>query len=118
MHTGPRKYRDQTEDADGNKLTWPGTLHGFPVRGPAPHLKQGERDNLPVTVDFKSRLFRLYDDTDHKEFDDIMDRVANGLYRVTNRVNRWSDDHCGMIVWLEWLQFYGDTSLLAEKINA
>ena len=112
------KFAGQETDDHGNKLTWPGTMHGFPVRGPARDLKPAEYENLPVHLDFRSRLFKLFIDEDKKAFDAVMERAANGWFKITNRVDRWSDEHCGMITWLEWLEVYGDTNNAGGSNNA
>lgn len=90
-------------------LTWPGTEDGFPYRGSVSDLKQDEFEQIPLGLDYHSQAFRLWEPTEKAAFDDVMDRIVNGWYKQHRRVDRWSDDPCGMIVWLEWVQIYGET---------
>jgi len=92
---------------NGN-LSWPGTAAGFPFRGTVPDLRQTEFEQIEHVLDFHSRLFLLWDPVDKAVFDDVMDRISNGWFLERKRVDRWSDTHCGLIVWLEWVQIYGE----------
>jgi hypothetical protein len=94
---------------DGN-LVWPGTADGFPFRGQAPDFRQDEYQDIPLALDYHSQAFKLYEPEEKAKFDDIMDRIVNGWYMQHKRVDRWSDEHCGMIVWLEWVQIYGEAA--------
>ena len=104
-------FSDQggAQSAHGGQLTWPGTADGFPVRGAVPDLMQDEYDNIPLALDYKSGLFKLFDPAEKQAFDNIMDRIVNGWFMQHRRIDRWSDQHCGMVVWLEWVQIYGET---------
>lgn len=103
-------FADRGGADHGGDLSWPGTADGFPVRGPVPNLKQEEYQDIPLALDFKSERFCLWVPEEKARFEIIMDRVINGWYMQHKRVDRWSDDHCGMVVWLEWAQIYGETA--------
>ncbi len=105
-----RKFFDDRGGPDhGGDLTWPGTADGFPFRGPVPDLRQDEFQEIPLALDFKAQVFFLWDADSKAEFESVMDRIVNGWYMQHKRVDRWSDQHCGLIVWLEWVQVYGET---------
>lgn len=95
--------------AHGEALTWPGTPDGFPFRGPVPDMKQDEYEQIPLALDYHSQTFRLWEPEEKAGFDQVMDRVVNGWYMQHRRIDRWSDQHCGLVVWLEWVQIYGET---------
>ena len=106
------KYADETAvENHGGTLHWPGTPEGFPVRstgGSMALLRADEaQERIVHVIDFHSRLFRLFDPGDKALFDKVMDRIVNGWYIQLRRVDRWSDDPGGLIVWLEWGQVYG-----------
>jgi hypothetical protein len=92
----------------GGKIHWPGTADGFPFRGPAPDLKQQEFADVPLALDYHSREFRLAVPDDKAEFDLVMDRIVNGWYMQHKR-DDGRDEGGGRIVWLEWVQIYGET---------
>ena len=102
-------FADQGGNAHGGAISWPGTADGFPFRGPAPDFRQEEYQEIPLALDYHSRVFKLFDPAEKQQFDDVMDRIVNGWYMQHKRVDRWSDEHCGMIVWLEWVQIYGES---------
>lgn len=109
MRGSVQKYlKDIAHEDHGGALSFPGTASGFPVRGSVQHLRQEEYENLPHVLDFKSRKFVLTNDADKEEFEKIMDRIVNGWYSLYKRVDRWCDENGGPIVWLEWLQIYGE----------
>ncbi len=100
---GGTKHSDQ-------QLNWPGTLDGFPVvsrPGMAPDLKQEEIENLDLRLDFKSKMFNLWEDAQKSEFDEINDKIVNGWYMLQKRSDHWDDEHKHYRVWLEWCQVYG-----------
>jgi hypothetical protein len=106
-----RKYfgdRGGPTSRHGDFLQWPGTADGFPIRGPAGDLKQHEFEDIPHVIDYRSDKFKLWVAEDKKRFDDIMDRIANGLCHRHNRIDKWNDEHEGLLVWLEWFEIYGD----------
>ena len=91
-------------------LHWPGTADGFPFRGAvAPDLKQDEFQDIPLALDYHSERFLLWEPSEKFRFDKVMDHIVNGLYMQHKRIDRWSDEHCGLMVWLEWVQIYGET---------
>lgn len=106
------KYFGDTGGPDtphrGN-LHWPGTSAGFPVRSDQPRdLRGREREEIPHVLDYHADKFRLWMEQDFKDFTDIMDRAANGLYMIRNRKDFWKPEHESYLVWLEWLQIYGE----------
>ena len=91
-------------------LHWPGTADGFPFRGPAvPQLHDDEYANIPLALDYHSKRFFLWEEADKLEFDVVMDHIANGLYLKYHRESHWDAEHQAPVVWLEWLQVYGET---------
>ena len=100
---------EQDPNTHGGKLHWPGTMDGFPFRGEsAPTLTADQYEEVPLVLDYHSQLFILGDPEQKKAFDQIMDRIANGWFRQVKRIDRWSDDPMGPVVWLEWVQIYGE----------
>lgn len=107
-----RKYFGEIAGGQhGNhQLHWPGTPEGFPViasRGSIPNIKQDELENIDFQLDFKSRMFELWDVSQKTEFDDINDKIVNGWYMLQRRENHWDDEKKHYRVWLEWCQVYG-----------
>ena len=101
-------FTDRGGNHHGGDIHWPGTPDGFPFRGEVPDFKQAEFDNIPLALDYRAKLFILSDEQDMKEWLTVMDRVVNGWYMQHNRIDRWSDDPVGPVVWLEWVQIYGE----------
>lgn len=104
-------YGERDGSAHGDdRLHWPGTLDGFPVRGPAlpPDLKKEELENLDTALDFKSKMFELWDDAQKAEFDNVNDKIINGWYFQQRRSDNWDDSRKHFRVWLEWAQVYGE----------
>lgn len=95
------------EDHGGGHLFWPGSPDGLPFRGDAaPDLRKREMEELEVQADFHSKMFCLWKDEDHAEFNRIMERDAAGWYSVKKRYDHYEAEHHGYRVWLEWLQHY------------
>lgn len=93
-----------------HKLQWPGTPDGFPVLsqpGTRADLKQAELDNIDYRLDFKSRMFELWDAKQKEEFDDINDKILNNWYSQIHRADHWDEENKHYRVWLEWCQIYG-----------
>lgn len=92
-------------DLHGPEVTWPSGPGDFPYHGPVNQLR--ERPTVPGVVSrFRSRTFRLWVDEDKTAFDEVMERAHNGLFSIQHRIDRWSDEYGGLIVWMEWLQHY------------
>ena len=86
-----------------DKLHWPGTLDGYPVKGGSvlpPDLKKEELENLDLQLDFKSKMFELWDVSQKTEFDDINDKLVNGWYILQRRNDHWDEEHKHYRVWL------------------
>lgn len=93
-----------------HRLQWPGTPDGFPVlagNGLSPNLKQEELDNIDYRLDFKSRMFELWDPVQKAEFDDVNDKILNNWYSEIKRADHWDEEKKHFRVWLEWCQIYG-----------
>lgn len=104
-------FRDKGGPESGHRgqLMWPGTADGFPVLGNGqtpPDLRQEEYDNLPLSLDFKSDKFEMWDADQKNRYDEIMDRIVNGWYMQRER--RVLDTERGPLIWLEWVQIYGE----------
>lgn len=107
-----RKYFGEVTGGQhgGHRLHWPGTPEGFPVLsspGMPPNIKQEELENIDFRLDFKSKLFELWDVSQKAEFDDINDKIVNGWYMLQRRENHWDEEQKHYRVWLEWCQVYG-----------
>lgn len=106
-----KKYYGETGGSShGNQhLHWPGTPDGFPVRGDGipGNLKKEELEALDLNLDFKSKMFELWDPTQKAEFDDVNDKIVNGWYLLQRRNDHWDDEKKHFRVWLEWAQVYG-----------
>jgi hypothetical protein len=103
-------FGDLGGPAHGNdRLHWPGTADGYPVRGNSlpPDLKKEELDSIDLQLDFKSKMFELWDPAQKAEFDDVNDKIVNGWYLQQRRNDNWDDEHKHFRVWLEWAQVYG-----------
>lgn len=102
-------YGDRGGQRHGDQpLHWPGTIDGFPVRGQiSADLKQRETEDVPLSYDFYSRMFELWDPAQKQEFDEVNDRVINGWYRLFKRADNWDEEKKHYRVWLEWGQIYG-----------
>ncbi len=103
-----KKFFADRSDGRGSEIHWPGTADGFPFRGPVPDLKDTEFTETPLAMDYHSQRFCLWDAAEHAAFNEVMERIVNGLYMQHKRMDRWSDTHGGMLVWLEWVQIYGE----------
>ena len=92
-----------------NRLFWPGTLDGYPVKthGLPPDLKKEEVENLELQLDYKSKMFELWDEKQKAEFDEVNDKIVNGWYLLQRRSDNWDDEKKHFRVWLEWAQVYG-----------
>jgi len=100
----------EASEHDGD-LHWPGTVDGFPHRGKAiPDLTQREATEMPLALDYKSALFRLWEPAEKKKFDSIMDRIVNGWYMQHKREDKAVEGQIMPAVWLEWVQIYGETA--------
>lgn len=104
-----RKFFAVAEDDAGQALNWPGTGDGFPVLGPAADTTKDEYDDIPLILNFRSRVFQLADEEQKAAFDVVQDRIVNGWYRLVKRTDRWPDTDAAPTVWLEWVEIYGES---------
>lgn len=109
--SGLLKYfgdRGGESSTHGAPLHWPGTVDGYPFRGnSAPLMKKEELADVPLTRDFKSKMFHLWIPEEKAEFDAIKDRIESGWFRQRKREDHWIADKMHYVVWLEWVQIYG-----------
>ena len=104
-------FQERGGNQHGGPLSWPGTIDGFPVRGDnVPDIRGEEITDIPLALDYQSKRFCLWEPGEHAAFNDVMDRIVNGWYMQHKRIDRWSDEHGGLIVWLEWVQIYGEVA--------
>jgi hypothetical protein len=108
-----RKYHAEVMGNNhAGRLQWPGTPEGFPVLNDgAGHygagIKKEELENLEYRLDFKSKMFELWDPKQKAEFDEINDRIINEWYSLRHRADHWDEENKHYRVWLEWCQIYG-----------
>ena len=103
-------FSDKGGPEHGGPLQWPGTPDGFPVRGPVQNVREEDAADVPLALEYRSRSFRLWDAGEHAAFDAVMQRIVNGWYMQHKRVDRWCDEHTGLLVWMEWVQIYGEVA--------
>jgi len=101
-------YADHGGPQHGGHLSWPGTQEGFPVRGEPAHLRQSEYQGLTHVLDYKSGAFRMWVPEEKAAFDDVMDHIVNGWYAQHKRIDHFSLEYGAPLIWLEWLQIYGE----------
>jgi len=103
------KYFGMRADEDGQKLFWPGTLEGFPLRSPAPPTTtQDEFEKIPLVYDAKVKALQLPRDVE--EYQRIIDRCANGWYVLRHeRISEYDKEKECYYVLLQWLEIYGET---------
>lgn len=102
-------FTDAGGPEHGGRLFWPGTADGFPVRAETPPLLHDEEyQQLATVLDYKSRMFCLWEPADKQAFDQVMDRIVNGWYMQHKRKDEWIPERQHYAVWLEWVQIYGE----------
>lgn len=87
----------------------PGNTTLPPFLGDPGLIKREEYDELQVIGHYYAKLFVLgdSDSEDHRYYVWVMDHVANGWFRVMDRVKLPPTPECPqMRVWLEWVQRY------------
>ena len=98
------KYRSLSHDASGQPIVWPGTPEGFPFRGEvkAP-VKQQEWEETPHEFDVHTEVLTLPGQMER--YDEILDKVANGLWLLRRETppsyNPTTGTYHVMITWLE-----------------
>ena len=94
------------EDAPGSDAPWSGAYNGLPVVGATKPMTPVDLKRLQLTGQFKSRLFKMWDEADKREFDRVMQYATLGAYTVRRRHDRYDDKNNGYEFWLEWVQLY------------
>lgn len=104
MHAGPGKYFGTQQDLSGNTLMWPGTLDGYPVRGPASPvpLREEELDELPYVSDFHAEILTLPADLERYIY--VMDRVVNGFWVKDREEFHYHPEDRTYSVFLSWAE--------------
>jgi hypothetical protein len=109
------KYYNERQDADGEKLWWPGGPDGFPFRGgQPPQTTKDEFEKLKLTGKARCRLFYLDTEADLKDYITIRDKCANGLYVPIDRDRVWDEDRKNYRIFLEWLELGYDNQPITE----
>ena len=113
----PGKYYGDTNPlwhGDSAQLIYPGTQDGYPLRVPhgmhVPPLKEHEYRQLPVQYDFKIAIFNSWDPEAFQRYQEVVDRIGNGQFRLVRRFEREAEGPKGEKGWLfyiEWAQPYG-----------
>lgn len=100
-------FSEQSSEMHGGVLSFPGGPSGLPFLGDnASNLTKEERENLPVSTYFKSRMFKMWEPEDKKAFDDVMDHITSGWFYQRHRADNWVPEKQHYLVWLEWVQAY------------
>lgn len=101
------KYFGTPVDSSGNQLHWPGTSEGYPFRGPVPGmLKQEEYEEIPHVVDARAKMLYLPDDL--KEYEEIIDKCANGWFVLRHeKFLEYDQEKKQLPVFIQWLEVYG-----------
>jgi hypothetical protein len=98
------RYWNERRDADGEPLYWPGGPNGFPLRGRPKTLTEDEYENLPLSFKFRNQTFYM-DDEEHRQlYQDVCERIANGLYIKQDRDRQWETERNCYRIYLEWLE--------------
>lgn len=111
MYGSLSKYWNTRTDSQGNRLYWPGTAEGYPVRAPggAPPVRQGEYERTPTSCDARGRIFELPREMD--AYLDVVDRCANGLWVLRmDQFLEWDSAGKTMYRFVQWLELYGEVA--------
>lgn len=102
----PSKYFGTPKDPLGNSLQWPGTMDGFPVRAEKPAATTREEyERLQHQFDFHSEVLTL--PTDKARYEEVKDRIANGLWLQSQEQIHFVPQDKTFIVFLSWIEPYG-----------
>lgn len=94
--------------SDPGQNQWPGTVDGFPVRDPsAPLLKQHEYDKLVTQFNFHSEEFQTWVPDKMSRYNQVMDAIANGYWRLIRRLEAYDQEHGGWRFWVEYAEVFG-----------
>lgn len=94
--------------SDPHLNQWPGTADGFPVRGPHPGLlKQQEYERLVTQYNFHSEEFRTWEPGQLQRYNQVMDAIANGYWKLIRRLEAYDQNHGGWRFWVEYAEMYG-----------
>jgi len=102
------RYFEREQDDTGQQLHWGiADVTGLPIRGDTPPaLKPEEIDDLPIEHDVRVQLFDLTKEEDKQAYQTILERAANGWYKVSFRQFRWAPEGDGAQIYCEWIQSY------------
>jgi hypothetical protein len=74
-------------------------------------MRQEEMQQIALALDYKSQMFCLWKPDEKIAFDNVMDRIVNGWFMQHKREDTWDPEHNHYLVWLEWVQIYGETPI-------
>jgi hypothetical protein len=113
------KYYTERQDADGERLWWPGGPDGFPFRGPQPpQTTKEEFEDLKLTGKARCRVFYLNDEAQMRDYIMIRDKCANGLFVALDRDRVWDEATKNYRIFLEWLELGYDRPPVGVKTDA
>jgi hypothetical protein len=100
-------FGEQNHEKHNGQLFWSANMEA-PFRGrAAPLLKQDEFDRMETNYDAHVKTFNTGDPEQLKQFEDILDRAANGNWYIVRHIERhWNSETNTMMVYVEWLQRY------------
>ena len=107
-YNGDGISRDKFKGQDP-EVFWPKSENGLPVKIPTGSdstLKDDEIEELPVELNYKSRMFELWDAKDKADFDNVNDHLAHRVYVQLNRRDEWIPEKKHVMVWLEWVEMF------------
>ena len=108
MHGSLKKYFSQSTDGSGNKLYWPGTIDGYPVRGMPSLTTDREYSEIPVVYDAKCAILEL--PADQARYEEIIDKCANGWFHLRHEKIDYDTAKGVYRVFLQWLEIYGENT--------
>jgi hypothetical protein len=117
LGTLQNKFFGEQSQEHGSQLFWSSALpDGLPFRGAnAPLLTKKELETqVEIRRDFKNGIYELNDPEQNKEYTKIMDRIGAGWYQLVYRIIKdVVDEQSGklkVLVYVEWMQRYGELS--------
>lgn len=99
------KYRAPSQP--NSEFHWYASDGSTPIKhDPRKILRTEELENLVVQHDFDCRLFDCANEEDMAAFREILDRVSNGWYVITKRMDSWPPAKSHPVFWVEWIVRY------------